>query len=87
MIAGTRGGINRARIIHALHERPYNANQLSEVLNLDYKTITHHLKVLKNNNLITVTGNGYGQMHFLVGALETHFNEFLEIWEKVKESD
>jgi len=39
LIAGTKGGINRARIIIELHERPYNANQLSEKLELDYKTL------------------------------------------------
>ncbi len=43
LIAGTRGGMNRARILEALHERPYNANQLSETLGLDYRTIRHHL--------------------------------------------
>jgi hypothetical protein len=30
IIAGMKGGINRARIIKTLNERPYNANQLSE---------------------------------------------------------
>jgi hypothetical protein len=29
--------MNRARIIRALKDRPYNANQLTEVLGLDYK--------------------------------------------------
>jgi len=47
LIAGTRGGINRARIIKELHSWPYNANQLAQNLDLDYKTITHHMKVLK----------------------------------------
>jgi len=46
LIAGTRGGMNRARILEALHERPYNANQLSETLGLDYRTIRHHLELL-----------------------------------------
>ncbi len=46
LIAGTRGGVNRARIILALHDLPSNANQLAEHLGLDYKTIRHHLDVL-----------------------------------------
>ena len=30
LIAGTKGGVNRARIIKCLQERPYNANQIAE---------------------------------------------------------
>ena len=52
LIAGSKGGINRARIIKELHDRPYNANQLTEKLDLDYKTVRHHLKVLLENRII-----------------------------------
>ncbi len=31
LIVGTKGGVNRARIIRALMERPSNANQLTEL--------------------------------------------------------
>ena len=71
LVAGTRGGINRARIIHSLHDRPYNANQLSKVLNLDYKTVVHHLNVLEKNYIISVQGNGYGKVHFLEDSLSS----------------
>jgi DNA-binding transcriptional ArsR family regulator len=49
LIAGTKGGINRARIVNEIHKRPYNANQLAEKLKLDYKTIRHHIKILKED--------------------------------------
>ena len=83
LIAGTRGGVNRARIIAILHDRPYNANQISELLNLDYKTVTHHLKVLKKNYIIETEGNGYGQLHFLSELLEKNYEDFLLIWNKI----
>ncbi len=53
LIAGTKGGINRARIINVLQKRPYNAHKLAEKLDLDYKTVRHHIKVLEDNNVIT----------------------------------
>jgi DNA-binding transcriptional ArsR family regulator len=87
LIAGTRGGINRARIINTLNERPYNANQLSEMLELDYKTISHHLDVLKKNHLITEQGNGYGNIFFLATELERHYDEFVEIWGRVEKEN
>ena len=64
LIAGSRGGVNRARIIEALYDRPYNVNQLSQELDLDYKTIQHHIKVLEDHNII-VNSTGekkYGAM-------------------------
>ncbi len=83
LIAGTRGGINRARIIHALHDRPYNANQLSKHLGLDYKTVVHHLNVLEKNYIISVQGDGYGKVNFLEEAVLKNYDEFLQIWNKI----
>ena len=74
LIAGTRGGPNRARIINLLYERPYNANQLSEELKLDYKTVKHHLNVLKKNQIInTPTEDSYGKMYFLSNFMENNY--------------
>jgi DNA-binding transcriptional ArsR family regulator len=64
LIAGSKGGINRAKIIKELHDRPYNANQITERLGLDYKTVRHHLKVLSENGIIeSNSGEKYGTMY------------------------
>ncbi|WP_409199610.1 winged helix-turn-helix domain-containing protein [Methanobrevibacter sp. DSM 116169] len=83
LIAGTRGGVNRAKIINLLHERPYNPNQISKKLKLDYKTISHHLKVLENNEIITSGNEKYGALYFLTDKMEKNFDEFLRIWDKI----
>lgn len=83
LIAGSSGGLNRARIIYSLNDRPYNANQLSEELKLDYKTIRHHIEVLGKNNLIISTGSKYSKMYFLSPLLEENFFVFEEIWVKI----
>ena len=86
LIAGSRGGINRARIIHLLHLRPYNANQMTQMLNLDYKTIRHHLDVLKKHQMIKSMEEGYGSMYFLTERMEASYNDFMEIWKQVDEA-
>jgi len=83
LIAGSRGGMNRARIILALHTRPYNANQLTRMFSLDYKTVRHHLDVLRRHHVITAMGEDYGTMYFLSDQLRTNFDDFLEIWKQV----
>ena len=86
LIAGSRGGTNRARIIEALHDRPYNVNQLSLELDLDYKTIQHHIKILKDHNIL-VNSSGekkYGEMIFLTNRMEENYSIFLEIQSKMK---
>ncbi len=86
LIAGSRGGKNRARIIETLHDRPYNVNQLSQELDLDYKTIQHHIKVLEDHNII-VNSTGekkYGAMIFLTNRMEENYPIFLEILSKMK---
>ncbi len=83
MIGGTRGGLNRARLINALNESPQNANQLSQELNLDYSTIRHHIEALEKNGLVTSLGDGYGKMYFLSENLLDNYDFFEEIWEKI----
>ncbi|MHA2101424.1 MAG: winged helix-turn-helix domain-containing protein [Candidatus Kariarchaeaceae archaeon] len=83
LIVGSRGGINRARIISSLRDLPKNANQLSENLKLDYKTVTHHLKVLKKNSMITEEGDGYGNVYFLSTHLEHSYDIFENITKRI----
>lgn len=84
LIAGTKGGINRAKIIKILHNRPYNANQLAEKLRLDYTTIRHHIKVLEENDIITASeGKKYGTVYFLSTNMKENYDTFKKIWEKI----
>ncbi|MEM2342003.1 MAG: winged helix-turn-helix domain-containing protein [Candidatus Bathyarchaeia archaeon] len=82
LIAGTRGGATRARIIVALKNMPMNANQLANYLGVDYRTIKHHLEILEKNKIITSAGEKYGVTYFLTTIMEENYNIFEEIWEK-----
>jgi DNA-binding transcriptional ArsR family regulator len=83
LIAGTRGGISRAKIIQTLNETPQNANQLANLLGMDYRTIRHHLQVLEKNKIITSAGEGYGITYFLSPAMEENYAQFEEILKKI----
>jgi len=83
LIAGTRGGPTRAKIIETLKETPQNANQLATLLKMDYRTIRHHLKVLEKNKIITTAGEGYGTTYFLSQVMEENYALFEEIMKKM----
>ncbi len=87
LIAGSKGGINRAKIIQALHKRPYNANQLTQMFGLDYKTVRHHLDVLKKHLVIRSMGEGYGTMYSLSDQMNTRYEDFMEIWQQIDVPD
>ena len=86
LIAGTRGGVNRARIINLLHKRPYNANQLAKLLRLDYKTVRHHLAFLMKHEVIVQQGEGYGSVYYLSSEIDVSFESFREIWAQIGKS-
>ncbi|WP_458190743.1 winged helix-turn-helix domain-containing protein [Haladaptatus sp. NG-WS-4] len=79
LVGGARGGKNRFRIIEALRDEPMNANQLSNELDLDYKTVRHHLKMLEENNVLTTMGDGYGKMYFLSDEMEDNLDILDEV--------
>ncbi|MFQ6013096.1 MAG: ArsR/SmtB family transcription factor [Thermoplasmata archaeon] len=85
LIVGTRGGINRARILVLLKGRPYNANSLAEELGLDYKTIRHHLRVLRKNDLVMASRKETSTLYFLTPTMLRYWDDFEGIWKKIGE--
>ena len=80
LVAGTKGGETRGRIIELLDKTPSNANRLAEILNLDYKTVRHHIRVLEKNNIITAINKGnYGAVYFLSEIMNANIGIFDEI--------
>jgi DNA-binding transcriptional ArsR family regulator len=84
LFAGSRGGINRVRIVDLLKEHPYNMNQLAEALELDYKAVQHHISVLEKNNIVSRMGEKYGVLFFISNYLEANIEAFNEIRTKMK---
>ncbi|MEK6943268.1 MAG: winged helix-turn-helix domain-containing protein [Nanoarchaeota archaeon] len=81
LIAGTKGGETRGRIIELLRKTPCNAHKIKEILNMDYKTIRHHLEVLEKNNIITAVNKGnYGAAYFLSEMMKADIAIFDSIW-------
>jgi predicted transcriptional regulator len=70
LFTGTRGGYTRLRIVMLLLKKPYNTHQLAQELDLDYKAVQHHMKILGKNNLVTKIGEKYGAIFHLSNFLE-----------------
>ena len=60
VIGGTRGGPMRLRIMEELAKKSRNTNELSKILGIDYKTTEYHIRILKENGLVTGANSGYG---------------------------
>ena len=83
IFAGSRGGPNRIRIIDLLMKRPYNMNQLTEALGLNYRAIQHHVEVLEENNLVSKAGDWYGKLYFISTYLERNLEAFQDVRSKI----
>jgi len=86
VFAGSRGGLNRLKIISKLKENPFNINQLAKELGLDYKAIQHHIRVLEKNNMISKVGEKYNVNYFISTFLEVNMGIFEEIEGKLDKS-
>ena len=83
LLAGTRGGPNRVRLIRAIADRPRNANQLAEHVGLDYNTVRHHLDMLLEHDVVERSGEEYGALYFLTDRFERHRETFEQITERM----
>src|SRR5438067_10021959 len=86
VLAGTRGGASRARIVRLLMTEPRNANQLAEALGMDYSTIQHHLDVLERNGIAFPSGARYGRTFQLTPRMRDALPSLASIWEKLDEN-
>ncbi len=84
LFASTQGAATRIRIVKLLRDQPYNANQMSKELTLDYKAVKHHLKILENNNLLGKFEVNYGATSYLSSLFEENIAIFDEIAARMK---
>ena len=83
LFTSTRGGFTRLRIIMRLLDQPYNTHQLAQELDLDYKAVQHHMKVLEKNNMVSKIGEKYGAIFHLSNFLEFNISALDEAIEKL----
>ena len=84
LFTSTRGGFTRLRVIMKLLNQPYNTHQLSQELDLDYKAVQHHMKVLEKNNMVSKIGEKYGAIFHLSNFLEINIIALDEAIEKLE---
>ncbi len=83
LFIGSRGGTNRVKIVRLLHENPHNAKNISDILDLNYKTVRHHLKLLERYDIVTTPpGVRYGALYFLTEEMKENYILFEKIQEK-----
>lgn len=84
IFAVTRGGLTRLRIIMELSESTRNPNQLARALGLDYKAVTHNLKVLERNSMVSKIGDDrYGALYRISDLLEANLGALDEVIDKL----
>src|SRR5690242_14194006 len=84
VLAGSRGGPNRGRIVNLLSEGPKNVNQLAEALDVHYRVAEHHIMALVKNNLVSTSGERYVRLYLLSQEMEAHLPIFDEILVKIQ---
>ncbi|MBQ2666870.1 winged helix-turn-helix domain-containing protein [Methanobrevibacter sp.] len=53
LLISREGGKTTVRILDEILKNPTNANQLSKMLELNYKTIIHHTNIMQEHKFIT----------------------------------
>ncbi len=82
LFVGSKGSTNRVKIVKLLYENPYNAKNISDKLELNYKTVRHHLKLLEDYDIVaTPPGVRYGLLYFLTEEMKENYKLFMKIQE------
>ena len=76
LLIASRGGDTRIKILSLLLNNPTNRNELSKSLGLNYRTVTHHLSVLSENNLI-LEDQRYGGLVYVNSMFEVELKKII----------
>ncbi len=87
LLASSRGGSTRVRILRQLEDQPQNANQLATTLDMDYTTIRHHLDVLRDNNVVYRTDNDYAAVYLLTEQAKSNWDIVEDIFSAIEGDD
>lgn len=85
VLAGSRGGRNRLRILRALDDQPRNTNQLAEALDLNYNTVEHHLDKLDEHDVVENHGEDYGVVYLPTDRARANWDTVEEIMKNLDE--
>jgi DNA-binding transcriptional ArsR family regulator len=78
LLQGTKGGPTRIGLLSIIERKPMNLRQLSLASGLDYKTVEHHVRLLMENAILEVSGDGYGKIYFVAESVSS-LKEFRDI--------
>ena len=81
LLIGRKGGRTTVRIIDQLLVHPYNMNQLSKILKIDYKTVRYHMNLILKLQLVEGNGKKYGSLYFPSKKLINNLKEYEQIKE------
>ena len=84
VFTGMGGRYTRLRILCAIIEISMNSFQISKKLNLDPKTVSYNLKVLRKHNLVTREGNGYGDLYSPAEIVKSNLSTLYTVIRKVE---
>ncbi|MCC7553770.1 MAG: winged helix-turn-helix domain-containing protein [Methanobacteriaceae archaeon] len=85
MFLSERGGKTRQKIVIKLLKRPYNANQLSKKINMQYRTIKHHLNILLEENIIEKENKKYGALYSISYKMKRDEKNFEKFKKQIQE--
>ena len=71
----------RARMLQLICHTPMNANQLSEAMNVNYRTAKFHLDVMLRNGLVKAEGPKYGMVYFPSPSCLAHKDLLMKVIE------
>jgi len=53
-------------------------------MGVEYRTVQHHIEILKKNSLVNSTGEAYGLTYFIHPWLEAHMETFDDLCRKLR---
>jgi len=78
LLIASKGGETRLRILNLLLKNPMNKNEISKALNVNYRTVVHHVEMMIDNNIV-IEDKRYGGLVYVNTMLEEELRKVVEM--------